>query len=81
MNLKAKQLIAQIIFVAIVFPLFTKNYLDILAAPLVILLISLVAASISALLRITKTRDDFIKLINYSFIVVGVLYFLGFVLI
>jgi hypothetical protein len=81
MNLKVKQLIAQVIFVALVFPFFTKNYLDILVAPLVILLASLVIASVSSLLRISKSKEEFIAQINYSFLVIGILYFLGFVFI
>lgn len=81
MNVKVKQLVAQVIFVALVFPFFTKNYLDILSAPLVILLASLAIASVSSLLRISKSKEEFIAQINYSFLVIGILYFLGFVFI
>ena len=80
MDIKVKQLIAQFVVVALVFPFFSKNHLDILAAPLTILLIASVIALIAALFRIVKTKDDFIKQINYSFIVIAILYFVGFVM-
>ena len=80
MDIKVKQLLVQIIFVALVFPFFTKNYLDIVAAPITILLIASLVAFLSALLRIVKTKEDFIKQINYSFIVIAILYFVGYVL-
>ena len=80
MDIKVKQLIGQIIFVALVFPFFTSNYLDIVAAPITILLMSCVVAFLAALLRIVKTKQEFIKQINYSFIVIAILYFVGYAL-
>lgn len=80
MDTTVKQLIGQIIFIALVFPFFTKNYLDIVAAPITILLISCVVAFLAALLRIVKTKQEFVKQMNYSYIVVAIFYFIGYVL-
>ena len=70
-------LFVRLVVIAIIFPLLTKNYLDVIVAPITDLFGGLLIGVITLVVPSRRNRIDFMKQLNWSTIVIAIILLIG----